>query len=744
MELVASVRGRENYFRQETTMKRLPLLLAVLGVLCAGSVMRGQEAEDRTLLNWAQMHAIIDEASGERAMHHVLELVPYQRVRSPEEYSGHMREAEMMVKFAKEYGYSNVEIEDFPTQGRDWRASKAQLWMVQPTLEKLYDVYDVAISVCSGSETGDVTAEVVDVGLGSRESDYAGKDVTGKIVLGSAGATNLQRLGVFGHGAVGVISYTVLFPDDQPDISLSQGISTTAPEGKHPGFGWAVSARMGRNLSARLQRGDKISMRSVVQSETYPGRLEVVHAMIPGDGSTEQAIVVSAHLFEGYIKDGANDDNSGCAVTLEMGRTIIQLVREGKIPRPKRAIHFLWVPEISGTNAWLNAHADMAKRFIADLNFDMEGLGLARGGSMWVLLRTPDTTPSYINDVAQSVMEVISNTNRQRVRYRAHGYDFSVPVLSANGTRDPFYTWTSQHYGSSDHVTYMQHGIPAIIFSTWPDPWYHSSQDTPDKLDSTQFKRVAVVGAAAAEILSSADDTMAARITAESLGRGSERLGEAQRKGLGYLADAVQGDEQLYSAYKDALNAVNHQAEIEKAVIGSTTILYLKQSMPDRVFIEQQRQIIDKHAEILNAQLTGYYSDTAEHKWGQLMRKLDMTDAEKLAARTFLERVPAPAGGRGGAGGGGGGGGRGGATPSRIPQHMNAELSILINQKKSVLEIRDFLSGEFEPLPLADLMDYFQAQEKAGAVKLVVQPEPPPPPATKGKKPTKKKGAGNY
>jgi aminopeptidase YwaD len=734
-------------------MKISRLWLAVIGVLCFAPLLQGQEAEDRTLLNWAQMRAIIDEASGERAMHHVLELVPYQRVRDAAEYQGHMRESEVMVRFAREYGYSNVEIEQFPTQGRDWRATKAQLWMVQPGPQKLYDVYDVAISICSGSETGDVTAELVDVGLGSRESDYAGKDMKGKIVLGSAGANALQRLGVFAHGAVGVISYNVLFPDDQPDISLSQGISANAPEGAHVGFGWAVSARVGRGLAARLQRGEKISMRSVVESGTYPGKLEVVHAVIPGDGSTDQAIVISAHLFEGYLKDGANDDNSGCAVTLEMGRTILQLVKEGKLPKPKRTIHFLWVPEISGTNAWLNAHPDTAKHFIADLNYDMEGLGLARGGSFWILLRTPDTTPSYINDVAQSVMEFVSNTNRQRVRYRAHGYDFTLPVISANGSRDPFYTWTTQHYGSSDHVVYMQHGIPAIIFSTWPDPWYHSSQDTPDKLDATQFKRAAVVGVAAAEIIASADDSMDARITAESLGRGTERMGTAERKGLGYMADAPANAPAILNAYKEALNTVQHQSEVEQAVVGSTSILYGNTSDAMQRLAAQQA-LVKLAAMSLQDQVKSFYQSAAQNA-GVAPSEATPTDEEKFAARTFPERQGG--GGRGAGGGGGGGGGRGGAgggpvaqmSPeerqalqaalAKVPQHMTAELNILIGQKKSVLEIRNFLSGEFEPLPLADLVDYFHAQEKTGAVKLNVQPEPPPlPPPAKGKKPKKK------
>ena len=61
----------------------------------------------------------------------------------------------------------------------------------------------------------------------------------------------------------------------------------------------------------------------------------------------------------------------------------------------------------------------------------------------------------------------------------------------------------------------------------------------------------------------------------------------------------------------------------------------------------------------------------------------------------------------------GGGGGRGQAGPS-LPQHMNAELTILLGKKKTALEIRDFLSGEFEPVPLADVMAVLRAREAPG------------------------------
>ena len=40
-------------------------------------------------------------------------------------------------------------------------------------------------------------------------------------------------------------------------------------------------------------------------------------------------------------------------------------------------------------------------------------------------------------------------------------------------------------------------------------------------------------------------------------------------------------------------------------------------------------------------------------------------------------------------------------------------------QKKTALEFRDFLAGEFDPLPLADVMTYLRAREQAGVIRLV-------------------------
>lgn len=691
------------------------------------TILSAQEREDRTLLHWDQMRAIINEASGERAMHHVQELVPYPRVRPLSEYQGTFRETDVMVKFAREYGYSNVEVESFPTQQKLWQPTQGELWMVEPELRKLYDIYDVAVSLVANSESGETTAEVIDVGIGGRVEDFANKDVQGKVILGSAGANALRRLGVFDRGALGVLSYNSLRPDSYPDEIPSQSVSANASEGKKVGFGWSIAPRVAREISAMLGRGQKVVLKSIIKAETFPGELEVVHATIPGDGSTDQAVAVSAHLYEGYIKQGANDDNSGCAMTLEMGRAYIRLVKEGKLPPPKRTIHFLWVPEISGTNAWLNKHEDVKKKIIADLNFDMEGLRLSTSASYWVLHRTPDTFPSFLNDLCANVMEFIADLNRERIRYRANGYRYTLPVIAPNGSMDPFYISVEKHYGASDHVTYMQHGIPAVIFVTWPDMWYHSSQDTPDKLDPTQFKRAAVVGIGAMSVLASAEDEMAVKVAGECLARGSERMGEAERKGLSYLADVTEAGA-LLQAYKEARNTVRHQADVEKAVVRSASVLFTNPSEGQRKLASFDDRIDDR-ASNLQKEVDAFYRLRAEQKNAKVT-KAELTAAEKEAGKIIAERVPGQAGGFGG----GGGGGQAAAAAARarlpeaeqaslrkVPQHMTAELNILLTKKKTVLEIRDFLSGEFEPLDVADLTEYLRAQEKLGVVKLTKQ-----------------------
>ena len=70
-------------------------------------------------------------------------------------------------------------------------------------------------------------------------------------------------------------------------------------------------------------------------------------------------------------------------------------------------------------------------------------------------------------------------------------------------------------------------------------------------------------------------------------------------------------------------------------------------------------------------------------------------------------------------------------TGPALPDEFTAEFAALTQKKVTALQIRDFLSGEFTPLPMADVMAVIRAQEKAGRLKVTAKaPEPP----AKGKK----------
>ncbi len=638
------------------------VLTGIFCLACAAGILIGQEKEDRTLLSHEQMTAIINEVSGERAMHHVLELVPYQFVRPPSEYQGHFRESEVMAKFAKEYGFSNVAIEDYPT-GQTYQPVVGELWTTTPKSVKIYDIHDIPESLASTNANGDISGELVNVGQGTAQ-DFEGKDVKGKFVLSLApnGLGAIYNRAV-AAGAIGVVGISAIGAGDRA-TDYPNAIVWTTVNAQPNTAAWALSPKAAHELETMLNRGQKVTIRSITKSEQVPNKQEIVHAEIPGDGSTTQEVAIGGHLFESYIKQGANDDNSGCALTLEIGRAYLKLIAEGKLPRPKRTINFQWVQEISGTNAWFNAHPDKQKVIIGDLNFDMEALRLTQSRSYWVLQRTPDTFPSYINDIAQSMMEYIADISRERVRYRGAGYGASQPVESPNGSTDAFYIKIDKHYGASDHVTYMQHGIPAVMFITWPDMWYHSSQDTPDKQDPTQYKRAAAVGTGALAALASGTDEMAARILSENIGRGLARMGESHTKGLGYMADATDAAA-LTDGYKEARVAILHQAEVEKGVVNSASILWTNVNNGKQK-TAAFAPLIDQRASALLNEVKAAYQLQAMQR-GVPAPEPVMTAQEREAANLVVESV-------GGAGRGGGGrrrwwrawrcgGGRGGVMP---------------------------------------------------------------------------------
>ncbi len=196
-----------------TPIARLAALLLAAAPL---SALVAQEREDRTLLTQTQMTAIINEVSGDRAMNHLLELVPYQRVRPPSEYDGHFRESIHLAEMAKSYGYTNVTIETYQTGGTAWQPTQGELWMTTPKSVKLFDIHDIPLALPALNANGDLSGDLIDVGPG-RAADFEGKDVRGKFVL-TSGATGTVYAAAIQRGALGVLGISAISPQRAVDF----------------------------------------------------------------------------------------------------------------------------------------------------------------------------------------------------------------------------------------------------------------------------------------------------------------------------------------------------------------------------------------------------------------------------------------------------------------------------------------------------------------------------------------------
>ena len=191
-------------------------------------------------------------------------------------------------------------------------------------------------------------------------------------------------------------------------------------------------------------------------------------------------------------------------------------------------------------------------------------------------------------------------------------------------------------------------------------------------------------------------------------------MGESHTKGLGYLADA--SNSTLLVAYKEALNAIQHQAMIEKGVVRSASVMWTDVEA-GRKNTAAFEPLIDARADALLSEVRASYGLQAMQR-GVPATEPTITQAEQEADNLVVEQVPSAGRGRGGRGRRGGRGGAGARAPS-LPDEFNSEFSLLLRKQMTALQIRDFLSGEFTPLPLTDVMAVLRAREAAGSIKLV-------------------------
>lgn len=547
--------------------------LSALGCLLSA----GLAAQSSPFVDEKTERILLNELSGDRIFETERITTQWHK---PSASEGFFAVARYIEAKAKAAGLQDVRWIDQVAESAGWTCRRAEATLIEGSgtgarETRLGSNAEVATSIADYSRSADVTAELVDVGAGDRAADYEGRDVRGKIVLayGSLGAVMDQA--VWRRGAAGILSWAShrLNPlADSADQVPWMGVpEKDGPNGVKTTWAFLLSARTGKALSDRL-RGDTtrrtyvgeasladapLRVHVVVESTFTEKKTAMVEARIPGTDPSLPEIVLTSHLQENI---SANDDQSGVVSMLEIGRALARLIAEGKLPRPRRGIRFWWCDEIYSEYRYFADHPGEEKKMLANLNQDMVGAKQSLGGRVQYMARTPWSIPSYLNDVQESILDmVVDGNNGFLPAWQANsippGDPFSKPIFSRLGTREPFHARAVPYFDNTDHLVFddVWVGVPGTSLTNWPDEYIHSSADDLWQIDPTQLKRNAFIVAATTWWLASADAKSVEPLGGFVAARAVERLGQDLATALTWLRSGKGSPENRYRAAADLL-----------------------------------------------------------------------------------------------------------------------------------------------------------------------------------------------
>ena len=664
-------------------------------------------AAESPLASKKLVQALIDEVSGEIAFRYTAQISTFDRIQASEGW----HDAAVWIKNELDkIGYKDALIEGWPSNGSTryytyktpigWKAKRAELWMVSPRREKLCSFEEIPLVLVKHSHSANVEAELIDIGSGLGEGAYRGKDVKGKIVLSTGASGAVMREAVMKRGALGVITY---YPPEVrpgfPNMIRYTAFWPTWEEREKVGFGFNVSKNQGATLKGMLEQGHKIMLKAEVDASFYETKVEILTASLRGSAEPDQEVMIIGHLC--HPTPSANDNGSGSGGMLEMARALKKMVDKGTIEPPRRTIRFLWVPEFAGTIPYIKTHLERTRNTLAVINCDMIGEDLHLTGGMFNITVTPDSMPSYLNDVVANFAGLVD----------------SLGLKSLNGSDHPFAYRVVPFGGGSDHYLFNDGAlrVPSVMFGHG-DTFHHTSLDSIDKVDASELRRVCAIALGSTIYLAGAQATeakvMAALITRQGLGRLAGDYYDAYR-----AMTASDNAGKLFDATRQAMTVVERSTAREKEAVFSTSRFGQEAELKQEIagFLIN----LDTMAMRFKTEMGKTYKNLCL-KFKVQPQEIAATPEEKkffnvvpLRAESFVcpletdylvEKL-------------------GGGVVSQIKLRGYAAYEALnfANGKRSLYDISQAVSAEFGPQSIADIYGFFKILEEVGLVKLTTR-----------------------
>jgi hypothetical protein len=509
--------------------------------------------------------------SGERAQRDTEYITQFYR--SPGA-SGYHAATQYVADRLRDAGADEVVEERYPLDGETsfmgrtmppaWEPISADLEVIMPVQAPIVS-YDRVPSTlpwwCGPTPPEGVIVQLVDVGKGLAPSDYEGKPVKGNAVLirdhesrpAWHHAAELARK----MGAAGIVTDYLhsqnTFRTRQSVPDAVQLLRMTA-RFENP-WAFCIGFRAAEQLADLVRRGP-VRVRARVDVKSFKGEGVNLFGVIRGTDRAHESVFFISHTSAG-TKPCANCA-AGPSLMVEMLRAIQSAIRAGDIPRPRRTIRFLFVAEGLGSSYYLDKNLARLSDIKAAICLDSVGHSQSRLKSSLVFYRSPDSIPSYVNEVGGSLIEELPKEGEWPFRN-------GKPIPLVNFQELPYTPWSDNHY-------WVTFGVPAPLIMSWPDLYFHTQLLTAENTDPMVFERAGRVLGSLALGIARAGARDVPGILQEVAAKGALRIGRAARDAM-ISASSAPG----------AAQAIAHVADRESAALRSALDLAKGDPGEDRV-----------------------------------------------------------------------------------------------------------------------------------------------------------------
>ncbi len=217
------------------------------------------------------------------------------------------------------------------------------------------------------------------------------------------------------------------------------------------------------------------------------------------------------------------------------------------------------------------------------------------GGRTLIMERTHNSNPSYVNDVLSAILDHSSNQVSNFLKTGAC-------ALFKFANDQPF-------SGGSDHVVLGDPdvGIATPMFIQWPDRYYHSGEDSIEKISAEMLQLVGSMTAAYCYFIANAELPEILWIIREITTKGKERITKfSRKKTTEFLLNLMEEKDverkgKLLSEFLERIEPdLNFRKKIELKALKTVRKLITKdeEKKPIDTMLQEMSKAIETHTEI--------------------------------------------------------------------------------------------------------------------------------------------------